>query len=116
MKEWLRDNIVSTLTLAAMLAAAYFASQYEGRLWTTTESRVLGEDHVTNSKSEKDLYDELKTLDSLNDFAKKDAIENLTRDSIRDDKVERNSVSIYRIEKDQDTIKKLLKQYIQMHD
>lgn len=51
MKDWLKNNIVSTFTLGAMLLIAYKSGLFEQRLFTTVEMRVKTESEIENAPS-----------------------------------------------------------------
>jgi hypothetical protein len=116
MNKWLKDNVVSSLTLVAIIGAAVYYGEVKELMFPDVTTKVRTIDHTNNAKSEQELYQTLKVLDTVADFAKKDSRENLKRDSIRDDMVQRNTVTIFQIKQKQDTILKKLDQYIKIHD
>lgn len=113
--RWLNRLTLLTLVFTVLGGAYYLGrkeEKIESRLWKDVDTRVKGEAHVENAKTEAELYDVLQKLDTVADITIEDARENLDRDSVRDDLVNRNAVEIYNQGQSIDTIKGLLKEYI----
>jgi len=104
MKEWLKDNLISTITLGAIVAAAIWYGKIESLIFPDPETAVRTIDHVKNAKTERELFETLDILDTVADFTKKDSKENLLRDSIRDAEVKKNSVTIYQMKENQERL------------
>lgn len=79
-------------------------AKLEGRVFSTPERKFKTEQHVEEAKTEGDFYVTLRKLDTVADITIQDARENLRRDSLRDDQVKRNTVTIYQMKVSQDSI------------
>jgi hypothetical protein len=102
MNKWLKDNIVNSLTLTAIVGAAVYFGVVQGLWFTSPEIRVRTEDHVTNAKTERELFETLDILDEAAEFTKKDSEENLKRDQERDTLVKRMAVTVYQLKSELD--------------
>jgi len=93
---------MSTLTLGAIVGASVYFGAVRGLWFTSPEIRVRAEDHVTNAKTERELFETLDVLDTVADFAKRDSEENLKRDQERDTLVKRMAVTVYQLKSELD--------------
>lgn len=116
MKEWLKDNLISSLSLGAIVLAAVYYGKVQDLMFPDSTTKVRTIDHVNGAKTERELFETLDILDTVADFAKKDSKENLKRDSIRDDQVRRNTITIYQMKQTQDTMFKELKHALEHVD
>lgn len=115
MKEQIKEYF-PFVTWALVGGLIWFVAKSDGRIFTSEKIKYATEDHVEGAKTERELFETLEILDTVADFAKKDAEENLKRDAERDSLVKRNAVTIYQMKQIQDTMLKKLDEYIKIHD
>lgn len=111
-KTW-TSRIQLALLLLAIVSAigVYFTDREktEHRLWSTPEKRVEGEKYLEETPNEVEVYKQSRALDSTLKAFLANEKENILRDSLRLDKVDRNTDQIYQM-------KELLQEYIKIHD
>ena len=79
MKKWLENNIISSLTLGAIVAAAILYGKNEGRLFTSIENRVETEKFMDEKPSAAEekiriFLDSINAVDVMRSRKKRDSI------------------------------------------
>jgi hypothetical protein len=111
-KTWTSRIQLVLLILAVITGiGVYFTDREktEHRLWSTPEKKVEGEKHLEEAPNDVDVYKQSRALDSTLKVFLANEKENIQRDSIRLDKVDRNTDQIYQM-------KELLQQYIKINE
>lgn len=116
MRDWLKNNIMSTLTLGAIIGAAYYSNELRQLMFSTPEKKYETESHIEQKPNDVDVYKQSVSLDSTLKVFLANERENIQRDSIRLDKVDRNTDQIFLLKKVITQQDSLLKAYINIHN
>jgi hypothetical protein len=107
MNNWLKNNIVSSLSLVTLLGLAYMAAKYEQRLFTEPEVKYETEKHVKSVDPVK-LYGEY-IADSIEEVHTQDwRKKQMHKDSVQDSVLKQMEQFIRLNVKLTDDVKKIL--------
>lgn len=106
MNKWLKDNIMSTLTLAAIVGGVFYFSNIQQLFFSSPQIKYKTEEHVTNTDDLKLYRDRQKdSITEARHRAFQDSI-----DRVRDTLTKRNAVTTYQNKQRLDSVTILLKQ------
>lgn len=79
MKDWFKNNIISSLSLATLLTMAFFGKELQLRLFPDVETRIETVDHIKGlptpeEKAKAELLDSLYTQNAITSRARRDSI------------------------------------------
>lgn len=106
MKDWLKNNIMSTLTLGAIVCASFYAGELRDLMFSTPEKKFRTESHVDNT-------DELTVYRNRQKDSIEEARHRAFQDSIdrvRDTLTKRNAVTTYQNKQRLDSVASMIQE------
>lgn len=107
-------GLIGTVIGGVYFFGGFMKTVEDGMFTPIQKVKVI--DHVDTAPNDVDMFLATKTLDSISKLNVTEARENLRRDSIRDENVKRNTITVFQMKSTQDTILKKLNKYISIHD
>lgn len=107
MKDWLKNNIVSTLTFATILGGVFYSAELKQLLFSSPELKYKTEEHIANTDDlflfKKSQRDSIKEINDSIAQAKHRAFQD-SIDRVRDTLTKRTAVTAYQNKQKVDTI------------
>lgn len=106
MKEWLKNNIVSTLTFATILGGVFYSAELKQLLFSSPQIKYKTEEHIANT-DELQLYraSQKDSIEEARHRAFQDSI-----DRVRDTLTKRNAVTTYQNKQRLDSVALMIKE------
>lgn len=106
MKEWLKNNIVSTLTFATILGGVFYSAELKQLLFSSPQIKYKTEEHIANIDDLK-LYRD-RQRDSIEEARRRAFQDSIDR--ARDTLTKRNAVTTYQNKQRLDSVASMIQE------